>query len=267
MMRTRSSVLTITISALLLGATRAAAQQDAAPARDAAEAAARASEAAVSTASRRAGARANPAREGAWRAGGRRLVVSVEERRLWWMDGRDTLFAAPVAVGKGTRLEHGGRAWTFRTPAGVRRVQAKEANPVWTPPDWHYAELARDSGWALVRLERGRPAPLPDGSRLEVRGARVYHLHPNGGMEIIPGDEEILFGTTLFMPPMGTLNRRVEGELGAYKLAIGDGYMLHGTPHKDSIGQAATHGCIRLGDADIERLYREVPVGTPVYIY
>jgi L,D-transpeptidase catalytic domain len=264
----RKHPLALAISALLLGAAHAAAQQqDAAPARDAADASVRGSESAVSAASRRGAARANPAREAAWRAGGRRLVVSVEERRLWWMDGRDTLFAAPVAVGKGTRLEFGDRAWTFRTPAGVRRVQAREANPVWTPPDWHYAELARDSGWALVRLERGRPAPLPDGSRLEVRGARVYHLHPGGGMEIIPADEEIIFGATLFMPPMGTLNRRVEGELGAYKLAIGDGYMLHGTPHKDSIGQAATHGCIRLGDEAIAWLYRNVAVGTPVHIF
>lgn len=43
--------------------------------------------------------------------------------------------------------------------------------------------------------------------------------------------------------------------------------MLHGTPHKASIGQAATHGCIRLDDDAITYLYRNVPVGTPVYIF
>ena len=40
-----------------------------------------------------------------------------------------------------------------------------------------------------------------------------------------------------------------------------------GTPYKKSIGMAATHGCIRLNDEDIEWLYDHVPVGTKVYIY
>jgi L,D-transpeptidase YbiS len=30
---------------------------------------------------------------------------------------------------------------------------------------------------------------------------------------------------------------------------------------------AATHGCVRLRDDDIEWLYEHVPVGTKVYIY
>jgi L,D-transpeptidase YbiS len=50
-------------------------------------------------------------------------------------------------------------------------------------------------------------------------------------------------------------------------LNLGDGYLLHGTPYKESIGLAATHGCVRLRDEDIEWLYDHVPVGTKVYIY
>lgn len=196
-----------------------------------------------------------------------RVLVSVDERRLWLVQGRDTIFHAPVAVGTGRTLRHGGRAWRFETPRSVRRVVSKETNPVWTPPDWHYAELAADSGWTLVPLRRGRPTPLPDGGRLEVRGDRIAHVHPNGGMEFIPEGEEVIFGSTLYVPPLGTLNRRVPGELGAFKLDLGSGYMLHGTPHKDSIGQAATHGCIRLADDAIAYLYQNVPVGTPVYIF
>jgi hypothetical protein len=196
-----------------------------------------------------------------------RVLVSVDERRLWLVQGRDTLFRAPVAVGTGRLLRHGGRAWRFETPRSVRRVASKQSNPVWTPPDWHYAELAADSGWTLVPLERGRPAALPDGSRLEVRGERIARVQPGGGIELIPEHDEVIFGTTLYMPPVGTLNRVVPGELGAYKLDLGGGYMLHGTPHKDSIGRAATHGCIRLDDDAIAYLYRTVPVGTPVYIF
>jgi hypothetical protein len=206
-------------------------------------------------------------REAADRSTAFRVLVSVDARRLWLVQGRDTLFRAPIAVGTGRVLRHGDRAWRFETPRSVRRVLAKQSNPVWVPPDWHYAELAADSGWTLVPLERGRPVRLPDGSRVEVRGERVAHVRPGGGMEFIPEDEEVVFGTTLYMPPVGTANRRVPGELGAYKLELGNGYMLHGTPHKDSIGQAATHGCIRLDDDAIAYLYRTVPVGTPVYIF
>jgi hypothetical protein len=198
---------------------------------------------------------------------GRRLVVSLQERRLWWLDGETVLHTAPVAVGKGTRLEHGGKSWDFSTPYGVRTVLAKQENPVWVPPEWHYVELAADSAYELVHLQRGRAAPLDDGSRLTVRGDRIVHVRRDGTEAVIPADEEVLFGRTLYVPPLGTANRRIEGELGAYKLELGDGYMLHGTPYQDSIGRAATHGCIRLRDPDIELLYRSVPTGTRVYLY
>ncbi|HET7234645.1 MAG TPA: L,D-transpeptidase family protein [Longimicrobium sp.] len=206
-------------------------------------------------------------RRQAFAARGRRVIVSLADRHLWYMDGRDTLRSAPVAVGKGTRLEYGSQAWRFNTPRGVRRVQEKRANPVWTPPEWHYAEIARDSGWTVARLQRGVATRLRDGGRLLVRGDRIVHQDARGGEEIIPEDEEIIFGNTIYVPPEDTRNRRIPGELGAYALGMGSGYLLHGTPHQDSIGQAATHGCIRLRDEDIEYLYRNVPVGTPVYIF
>ncbi|HEY0025709.1 MAG TPA: L,D-transpeptidase [Longimicrobium sp.] len=211
--------------------------------------------------------RAAGVREAAAHASGRRIVVSVADRRLWWMNGRDTLFAAPIAVGTGDTLRYRGRAWRFETPRGVRRVIRKEANPVWTPPDWHYVELARDSGWSMVRLDPGPGVMLADSTRLVVRGDRVGRVLRDGTFDPVPPDEEVIFGLTLYVPPIGTANRRIAGELGPYKLELGDGYMLHGTPHQDSIGQAATHGCIRLSDEAITHLYRHVPLGTPVYIY
>ncbi|CAN5746501.1 hypothetical protein BH23GEM7_BH23GEM7_33670 [soil metagenome] len=206
-------------------------------------------------------------RDASLRASGRRLIVSIHERRLWWMNGADTIYSAPVAVGTGLRLESREGTWEFSTPRGVRRVLAKEKNPVWTPPDWHYVELAQDSAFGLVRLQRGRGVPLNDGSRVVVRGERIGRILPDGRYEELPADEEIIVGRTIFIPPLGTANRRIAGELGAYKLDMGDSYLLHGTPHKDSIGTAATHGCIRLHDEDLEYIYRNIPVGTAVYIY
>jgi len=42
------------------------------------------------------------------------------------------------------------------------------------------------------------------------------------------------------------------------------GYGIHGTNAPDSIGKAASHGCIRLGKADLEDLYARVAVGDTV---
>ncbi len=39
------------------------------------------------------------------------------------------------------------------------------------------------------------------------------------------------------------------------------GYGIHGTNEPGSIGKAASHGCIRMGKADIEELFAQVEVG------
>lgn len=44
------------------------------------------------------------------------------------------------------------------------------------------------------------------------------------------------------------------------------GYGIHGTNVPSSVGKAASHGCIRLGKADIEDLFRRVRVGDQVEI-
>jgi hypothetical protein len=42
------------------------------------------------------------------------------------------------------------------------------------------------------------------------------------------------------------------------------GYGIHGTNVPNSIGKAASHGCIRLGKADIEDLFSRVRIGDTV---
>lgn len=48
----------------------------------------------------------------------------------------------------------------------------------------------------------------------------------------------------------------------AYGWQIG----FHGTPHPELLGQAVSHGCVRLRNADIVDLYRRVTIGTPVIV-
>ncbi|HET7584665.1 MAG TPA: L,D-transpeptidase [Gemmatimonadaceae bacterium] len=198
---------------------------------------------------------------------GYRLVISLGDRRLWVVQGDDTLLSAPVAIGAETTLAFGGSTWEFGTPRGMRRVLDKTVRPAWIPPVWHYAEVAREYGLALDTLERGVPRWLSDGRRLEVRDSAVGVVSADSGFIPLRTDEEIVFDNTIFVPPIGTVNRRIEGELGMYSLDLGNGYLLHGTPDAASIGRARTHGCIRLHDEDIAWLYEHVPVGARVYIY
>ena len=44
------------------------------------------------------------------------------------------------------------------------------------------------------------------------------------------------------------------------------GYLIHGTNRPWGIGMRVSNGCIRLYPEDIEALYAQVPVGTPVRI-
>jgi lipoprotein-anchoring transpeptidase ErfK/SrfK len=49
-------------------------------------------------------------------------------------------------------------------------------------------------------------------------------------------------------------------------LGFHDGAGIHGTRDITSLGDAASHGCIRMSVHDVEALYRRVKVGTPVYV-
>ena len=206
------------------------------------------------------------ARRGAERSTAMRVVVSIGWRRLWVVSGADTLLNAPVAVGMGRTLAYAGRRWTFATPLGVRTVLRKRSTPYWRPPDWAYAEVAREHGLKLERLRAHRPVRLSDGRNLVVRDSLVGVMMPDG-FAPLPVEEHIVFDETLYVPPLGTRNRLIDGELGLYQLDLGDGYLLHGTPHEESIGFATTHGCVRLRGQDIEWLFANVPVGTAVYLY
>jgi len=69
------------------------------------------------------------------------------------------------------------------------------------------------------------------------------------------------------IPSANDPSRWETGTLGAYKLEIGDGFMIHGTIYKRRMGMSVTHGCIRLLDEDLEVVYKTMEVGSKVYIY
>jgi hypothetical protein len=196
-----------------------------------------------------------------------RIVVSLFDRHLWVLNGDDTLRSAPAAVAMDSTLAFGGHVWKFDTPRGKRTVRGKSENPLWIPPDWHYAEVAKENHLALAKLPLKGTVKIANGRRLQVRNQQVGVIVPDSGWEALPLDEEVVFDDTLYMPPLGTKNRRIYGELGSYRLDMGDGYLIHGTPEESTVGDAVTHGCVRLKEDDITWLYANVPNGTSVYIY
>ena len=198
---------------------------------------------------------------------GMRVVISLQDRRLWVLRDGDTIYTASVAVGSGRTLRRGNRTWTFSTPRGVSTVVKREVQPVWIAPDWHYVEIARQQKLDLRNLEFGKPEVLRDGRLLTLRDGRVGVVGADSVFDALPLDEEIVFGGTLYVPPLGSRNREVEGVLGPYRLLLSNGIGLHGTPYKDSIGDAATHGCIRMHDEDITWLYGHIPENTTVVIF
>lgn len=193
---------------------------------------------------------------------GRKIVVSIYDRRLWLIDeDGDTVLSTRSGVGMGAVTAPSGRVYDFSTPRGLRRVLLKEEEPLWNPPDWHFYSLGQ-----RVRQFPAGGLTLEDGRRVVRRGEWIGYL-ADGEFTPIPQAESLFFDGILYIPPFGTQNRKIPEVLGHYKLDTGDGIMIHGTNDPLAIGFPATHGCIRLDDEPLEQLYNEVKVGTPVYIY
>jgi lipoprotein-anchoring transpeptidase ErfK/SrfK len=173
------------------------------------------------------------------------IVVSLAERRMLYLRGDDTLYRAPVAVGSGRTLVMGGETKRFITPRGRMAITHKELDPVWVPPNWHYVEFARRTGRGIIDMSSASPGALSG--------------YPPGQIPIR--------GNNVIIPPWGSPQRAHKGVLGVAKLEMYDGYYFHGTDKPASVGTAASHGCIRMYKDDILWMYRNVPVGTLVYIY
>ena|ERR1051325_6255949 len=185
------------------------------------------------------------------------ITVSTAENKVYARRNGQLVFEAVCSTGKGTTLRAGGQTMVFRTPIGRFRIQSKEEHPMWVPPDWHFIEQARENGLGVVHLARGQQ--LGD---LSVSGDEVVS---NGYP--LPQGELIVRGGAIVIPPVGTRQRQFPDVLGDYRLNLGDGYALHGTQAVSQLGRSVSHGCVRLANEDIARLYSMANVGDEVVIY
>ncbi len=67
--------------------------------------------------------------------------------------------------------------------------------------------------------------------------------------------------------PTNPGDRAQPGMMGDYAVGIGKGYFLHGTLYSRLLGRNVSHGCVRLGDDDLEALYRSTAIGSRVIIF
>jgi len=147
--------------------------------------------------------------------------------------------AALVVAGTlaGTRAQ---AADAINAEAVVRRV-------VVSIPDRKLAVVENNEVVQVFAVAVGAPnSPSPSGTFTIVnRVANPTYYHP--GTVIAPGPQN----------PIGTrwigLNQK--------------GYGIHGTDQPSSIGYAKSHGCIRLRNADVERLFERVRTGDVVELH
>lgn len=143
------------------------------------------------------------------------LIIDTSDNLIFLMKGKQLLHKGICSTGSYIMLKSadGSEKWIFKTPRGLRRIQAKIEDPVWRMPDWAF-------------IEEGLPVPEP-------------------------------YARERYEP----------GVLGDYALSLGDGYLIHGTLYQRFLGLPVTHGCVRLGDKELEIVYRHLQVGSKVFIY
>jgi lipoprotein-anchoring transpeptidase ErfK/SrfK len=144
-----------------------------------------------------------------------------------------------------------------RTPAKVTTAQLASRYP---------AIITVDRGSFRLRLWKGlrlvKTYPIAVGMAGLETPAGLYHIQdkqvdpswhvPNSAWA------GSLAGKTIPPGPQDPIKARWMG--------IFNGAGIHGTDELGSLGSAASHGCIRMAIPDVEELYDQVSVGTPVYV-
>lgn len=106
-------------------------------------------------------------------------------------------------------------------------------------------------------------------------GDRWFFTTPRGVRKVINRRKNPVWA----MPEWGRVEAELAGEellpedlfqrgvLGKYALDLGNGYMIHGTLFQRFLGLQVTHGCVRVGDEDLQQIWDLTRLGTPVYIF
>jgi L,D-transpeptidase ErfK/SrfK len=109
----------------------------------------------------------------------------------------------------------------------------------------------------------------------EEKGRSWYFESPQGSFTVLGKERNPVWirpdwsyvEENMPIPPANDPDRFVRDVLGKYAILLGNGYKIHGTKWKNLLGTHFTHGCVSLGDEDLEVVHTCVKNGTRVYIY
>jgi L,D-transpeptidase ErfK/SrfK len=211
----------------------------------------------------------------------------IERHRFAVEQGADVIGRLAV-----TRVEKGDTLADLARHFGVGINAIRAANPgvdLWSPEDG-------------VRITLPLSFILPDAPRkgivVNLATMRLFHFREEGAALTVStypvgvgakdrptptGQMHVArkaFRPTWYVPASIAEDHRKKGDplpatippgpdnpLGEYALYLSNaGYLIHGTNKPASIGLKATNGCLRLYPENIELLYRDTPVNTPVLI-
>lgn len=189
------------------------------------------------------------------------LLPSLEETAATIFTSSDQLFGEPHFVEYGETLESIGKQYEvpWQYLALLNRVtpeklQAGQQLKVVRGPFGAVVDLSsytltiHSHGWYVrhYQIGIGRDGKTPIGVfTVKDKLENPEWYDPDGG--VVDADDP-------------------DNPLGEYWLGLGDHIGIHGTIDPDSIGKAASRGCIHLGDKDIEEVFSLLSVGSQVKI-
>ncbi|MDP1847296.1 MAG: L,D-transpeptidase family protein [Solirubrobacteraceae bacterium] len=203
----------------------------------------------------------------------KRVDRPAREADIEWHDGKldRTRARAGVAINQATLVDRLARA--MGQTGAERRVDVPVR--VTERPDRTFEDLAKRYP-AVIAVDRdARQLRLYKHLKLE----KKYKIAVGkAGTETTAGRYKIVEKTV--DPPWHAPNKAWAGELAGQTIPPGDprnplearwmgfhdGQGIHGTADLASLGSAASHGCIRMSVPAVKQLFREVEVGTPLFL-
>jgi len=183
-----------------------------------------------------------------------------------FMQGPDVLLLQEKLVKKGFRISTSGiyDKSTEKAVLSFQQASGLRTDGIVGPETWNLLGLGSDSSitaeksWAtrpsiLINLDKRRLTFTIDGSSTTypVAVGKPSTPSPIGNWVIV--QKSVDWGG-----PFGVRWMRLSVPWG--------GYGIHGTNNPASIGRAVSHGCIRMYNKDVIKIYDQTPIGTPVNI-
>lgn len=153
-------------------------------------------------------------------------VVAIEAQRLYLMQDGRLLKVYPVST---SVFGPGSQEGSNQTPLGLHQIKQKFGE---NEPEGMVFKARKPTGRIANIITEPRDVPEDDVT------TRIMWLD---GLE--PGQNQ-------------------GGKVDSYKRYI----YIHGTPEEGLIGRPASHGCVRMLNADVVDLFNRLPEGTLVYI-